>query len=160
MRGILCCAIAIVCSASVLADDRFVRKLPVAGGRALVIAEGDDEARSLGSYSVRLYAAKGGDAPIFYVDGALLARDGTIENAQLVDLDGNGRDELVVVLRTVGTGGYLSAQAFSITNDHVEVRAKVTDLPKDADPIAALAKQQRRDQSLGKGKYHDPAAGR
>ncbi len=141
---------------------RYVQKIVLPSGQTVVIAEGDCEARSLGSYSVRLYKAGGaqpGDDTTLYAAGVILERDGTIEAVRLADLDGNGRDELVVVIRSVGSGGYLSAQALSVANNHIEVRSSVKGLPKDADPIAALTKTSHADKVTGKGKYHDPVGG-
>ncbi len=126
-----------------------------------IVAEGDFEARSIGSYTVRLYAASAaqpGDTTIFE-SGVLLPRDGTIEDVRLADIDGDKRDEIIVIVRSAGTGGYLSAQALSFANDRIEARTKVTDLPPDADPVAALDKTHRSDKVMGKGKYHDPNAG-
>ncbi len=140
--------------------ERYVRKISLASGQTAVIAEGDCEARSIGSYSVRLYqSGQPGDDATFYAAGVILERDGTIEAVQQADLDGDGRDEVVVVIRSVGSGGYLSAQALSITNKKIEVRSSVKGLPKDADPVAALTKTSRVDKVKGKGKYHDPVGG-
>lgn len=131
-------------------------------GRTAVIAEGDLEARSIGSYSVRLYASDGaqaaGDATI-YQSGIILERNGTIEDVRLADIDGKGGDEIVVLIRSTESGGYLSAQALSFANNQIEERAKVADLLMDADPIEALEKTARSDKLKGKGKYHDPNSG-
>lgn len=143
-------------------SDRYVQKIVLRSGQTAVIAEGDCEARSLGSYSVRLYKAAGaqpGDDTTFYAAGVILERDGTIEAVRLADLDGDGRDELVVVIRSAGSGGYLSAQALSIANKQIEVRSSVKGLPKDADPIAALTTKSHADKVKGTGKYHDPVGG-
>ena len=135
-------------------NDRFVRELALPDGRAVVVAEGDLEARSIGSYAVRLYASADATS---YSDGVILQRDGTIEDVRLADLDGKGKLQMVVIVRSAGTGGYLSAQAFSFTNKQIEVRSHVENLPKDADPVAALTRTTRSDFVIGKGKYHDPA---
>ena len=139
--------------------DRYVQKMLLRSGQTVVIAEGDCEARSLGSYSVRLYNADGGDDATFYVAGVILERDGTIDAVRLADLDGDDRDEVVVVIRSVGSGGYLSAQALAIANKKIEVRSSVKGLPNDADPIAALTKTSKADKAKSTGKYHDPVGG-
>ena len=66
------------------------------------------------------------------------------------------RSQLVVIVRSAGTGGYLSAQALSLANNHIEVRSHVDGLPKDADPVAALTHTTYADKVMGKGKYYDP----
>ena len=139
---------------------RYVTKVALPGNQTAIVAEGDFEARSIGSYTVRLYAsgAQTGDTTI-YESGVLLQRDGTIEDVRLADIDGDKRDEIIVIVRSVGTGGYLSAQALSFSNNRIEARTKVANLPADADPIAALDKTHRSDKVMGKGKYHDPNAG-
>ena len=138
----------------------YAKKIPLPNGQTAIVAEGDFEARSIGSYSVRLYAAneQPGDTTI-YESGVLLPRDGTIEDVRLADIDGDKRDEIIVIVRSAGTGGYLSAQALSFANGRMEARTKVSDLPADADPVAALDKTHRSDKVMGKGEYHHPNAG-
>ena len=120
---------------------RFVAQLKLDAGHTLVVAEGDGEARSTGSYAVRLYSsqsAQAGDDTTFYVSGLIEPRDGAIECSLLDDLDGDGKPELVVIVRSVGTGQYLSAQAFSCAGDKVKRVRAVADLPKTADPLVSL----------------------
>ena len=69
-------AILLLLSAAVsaAAEERFVAKLQLPTGQTVVVAEGDFEARSIGSFSVRLYqAAEAADATTFFVAG-LVAR--------------------------------------------------------------------------------------
>jgi ecotin len=120
---------------------RFVHKLALPGGLTAVVAEGDFEARSLGSYSLRLYStqnAQTGDDTTFFLSGAVRARDGTVEKVLLADLDKDGHPSLVVTIRSAGSGGYLSADAYSVDKDEIELRASVSGLPANADPVAAL----------------------
>lgn len=120
---------------------RFVQKLALPSGQTVVIAEGDFEARSIGSYSVRVYTtqrAQPGDDTTFYSAGIVHKRDGTIENAWLASLDDAGSSDLIVTVRSAGSGGYLSADAFTFDSNAVVLRASVSGLPSDADPVAAL----------------------
>jgi Periplasmic lysozyme inhibitor of I-type lysozyme len=156
MRWPLCVIVLVLgwsAATAFAADDRYVQKLMLPDGGTAVIAEGDLEPRSTGTYTVRVYAS---DDTAFYSAGVILKRDGTIEDARLADLDGKGAPELVVIIRSAGTGGYLSAQALSVSNKRVEARSHVEGLPKDADPITALTRQSRSDIVIRKGKYHDP----
>jgi hypothetical protein len=149
-------AAAFAASPDCVTESRFVQTVTLPSGQTAVVAEGDCEARSLGSYSVRLY--RDGDAT-FYQAGVILEREGTIEAVRLADLDGDGRDDMVVVMRSVGSGGYVAAQAFSVANNRIEARSSVKDLPADADPVAALTKTTKSDKVKGRGKYHDPVGG-
>jgi hypothetical protein len=132
-------------SAQAAAQDRFVSKITHPTGQTLVVAEGEFEARSIGSFSVRLYeAAATPDETTFFTSGLVRARDGVIEKVVLADVDGDQKQEIVVIVRSVGTGSYLSAQAFAVAKDKLVVRAEVEGLAADADPVAALRKARER----------------
>jgi hypothetical protein len=66
--GLILCSI---CLAQVAASDaRFVQKLALPGNQTVVIAEGDFESRSIGSYSIRLYSTRDalpGDDTTFFI---------------------------------------------------------------------------------------------
>jgi hypothetical protein len=126
------------------AQDRFVAKLRHPTGKTVVVAEGDFEARSIGSFSVRLYeAAAAPDQTTFFTSGLVHARDGAIENVILANVDGDQQPEIVVIVRSVGTGNYLSAQAFAVAKDKLIFRAAVEGLAADADPVPALRKSRK-----------------
>lgn len=125
----------------VAAQERFVSKLTLPDGGTAVVAEGDFEARSTGSFSVRLYdAAPAPDETTFFTSGLVRARDGVVEKVVPADVDGDGRPEVIVVVRSAGTGNYLSAHAFATGKGKLALRATVDGLPANADPIAALRK--------------------
>jgi hypothetical protein len=127
------------------AQDRFVSKLTHPTGTTVVVAEGDFEARSIGSFSVRLYeAAAAPDVTTFFTSGLVRARDGVIEKVVLADVDGDQQQEIVVIARSVGTGNYLSAHAFAVAKDKLIFRAVVEGLAANADPVAALRKSRKR----------------
>ena len=123
------------------ASDRFVAKLKLTSALTAVVAEGDFEARSIGSFSVRLYSSKDaqpGDDTTFFVAGIIQDRDGYIERVALADFDAH--PAIVVIVRCVGTGQYLSAYAFGFDEKSVRLRASVADLPWNADAVSALGK--------------------
>lgn len=138
------------CAAVALAGEpgeRFVQKLALPGQQTAVVAEGDLEARSIGSYSVRVYSTEGaqpGDDTTFFSSGLIRARDGAVEKILLADVDGSGRSSLVVVIRSAGSGGYLSADAFAIGHRAATLRGSVSGLPANADPISALKSSMRQ----------------
>jgi len=119
----------------------FVQKLALATEQTAVVAEGDFEARSIGSYSVRIYStqnAQPDDDTTFFSSGVIRARDGTIEKVFLAELGNDGAPSLVVAIRSAGSGGYLSADAFTIGKNTIVLRASVSGLAENADPVAAL----------------------
>lgn len=134
--GLAVCA----CAAVKPSDpDRFSDRLTLASGETIVVEEPEYEARSIGSFSVRVYAPAGsGDATTFFKSGIVRARDGVVEKIMKADVDGDGTEEVVVVARSVGTGNYLSAWAFSYRNGTLVSLAEVLALPADADPVRAL----------------------
>ncbi len=125
-----------------IALDRFITKLKLPSGQTAVISEGEFEARSIGSFSVRLYqAAPAGDETTFFTSGLISARDGIIEKVVLSDINGDKKPEIIVVVHSAGTGGYLSAHAFTIGNDQKLILNSIVEgLQPEADPISALKK--------------------
>jgi hypothetical protein len=127
-----------VASASA-AQDRFIDKIALPTGQTLVIAEGDFEARSVGSFSLRLYAAApAADATTFFLTGMIQPRDGVVERVTLADIDGDAREDVVVIMRSVGTGNYLAAHAVAIADDRLIDLLSIDGLTAGADPVAAL----------------------
>lgn len=125
--------------------ERFVAKLALPSGETVVVAEGDFEARSTGSFSVRLYdAAPAPDETTFFAAGLVRRRDGVVEKVELADIDRDGRQEIIVIVRSVGTGGYRSAHACAVAKGSLVFRATVDGLAADADPVAALRKVGHR----------------
>ncbi len=120
-------------------SGRFVERLRLAAGPALVVAEGEFEPRSTGSYTIRLYSGIMAEYPYDdFVCGLVRPRDGAVERLQEADVTGDRTAELVVVVRSAGTGGYLSADAWSVTGDGLTLAAHVEGLDKTADPVTAL----------------------
>lgn len=119
---------------------RFVKKFQIPdSAEVLIVAEGDFEPRSTGSYTLRVYGGWLKEFPTDdFVAGLIRPRNGTIEALRFDDVDGDGRAEIVVIIRSVGSGGYLSADAFRYRTKSLEFIGSVSDLDKGADPIRAL----------------------
>lgn len=121
--------------------DRFVQKLALPGGQTLVVAEGDFEARSIGSYSVRLYSTGSvqvNDDAGAFASGLVRMRNGTLEKVFLENLRPGEAPSLIVTMRSVGTGSYVTADAFKVAGNKVVLRTSIADIAPDADPVAAL----------------------
>jgi len=133
----------IVSSADAADGTRFLSKIKLPSGQTAVVAEGDFEARSTGSFSVRLYdAAEADDETTFFIAGTVTARDGTVEKVSVEDIDSDKTPELIVTVRSAGSGGYLSAHAFKVKEKSVELARSVDGLPAKADAATELTKQR------------------
>jgi hypothetical protein len=133
---------------------RLVKKFQIPGSTEIVVVgEGDFEPRSTGSYSLRIY---GGASKKFLTDdfvaGLVRPRNGTVEAVKFDDVDGDDKPDIVVIIRSVGSGGYLSADAFRYRERSLELIASVSDLDKKADPVSSL-----RDKFKGSQRDRSPA---
>jgi hypothetical protein len=120
--------------------ERFITKVALPSGQTAVVAEGDYEARSIGSFSVRIYDAAAADKTTFFKTGVVCARDGALEKVVLADVAGDEQPEIIVIVRSAGTGGYLSAHAFALDEQGLSFAASVDGLQPYADPLAAMRK--------------------
>lgn len=130
-------------SANAADKDRFVKAYIVSTNQCVIVAEGDMEWRTAGSYSIRLHELiddQEEPAGEFY-SGVVMERLGTVENVILKDLDGDGVKDVIVTVRCVGTGAYLSADAFSIHGRKLTLLASVQMLDPKVDCLKALQKQ-------------------
>lgn len=141
------CAVALILSAKILLaeeqDQRFVKKIRFPDAKEfVVIAEGEFEPRSIGSYSLRIYSGLNPDFPLDdYVDGLVQSRDGGIEQVQFHDFDGDGRAEIVVIIRSAGSGAYLSADVFGYAKKSLKLVASLSGFPKNGDLFRALTEE-------------------
>lgn len=127
------------------ASERYVKKLRYPAGQVLVVAEGEFEPRSIGSYSIRIYSNARPEYPTDdYVCGIIRSRNGVVEDVLFADVDRDGTKEIIVTTRSVGTGSYLSADAYRFDGRSLSLVATVSDLPGDADPLAALMEMMRK----------------
>ncbi len=111
----------------------------LSSGKLAVASEGNIEPRSIGSYALRIYTAATPEFPFDdFIVGTVNSRDGSIEKVITHDFDRDGLDEIIVIMRSVGTGSYLSADAFKYEKGSLSLLSVVQGLKKDADPIQAL----------------------
>jgi len=138
--------VVMLCAVNVFASEgRYVQQIALPDGRVAVVAEGDMEPRSVGSYSVRIYGARNPNFPFDDFQGGIIrSRNGVIEKVELADVDSNGTLELIVIVRSVGTGGYLSADAFNCAGKEPVLLASVKDLGKEGNAVEALRCQARK----------------
>lgn len=105
----------------------------------VTVTEGPGEPRSIGSYALRLYRFHDPALPFDdFVAGTVRYRDGFVETLRFDDVDGDETTDLVVIVRSAGSGGYLSANAFNIGETGLTLIGMVEGLPGNADPVSAL----------------------
>lgn len=131
-----------------VASDRYSSKIKLPSGQVVVVSEGEYEARSIGSFSVRLYqAASAGNETTFFSSGIIHSRDGVIERVVLSDINGDEEPEIVVIIRSVGTGSYLSAHAFTVGKDQQLIPGSIVEgLQPEADAVAAIKDAESRNK--------------
>jgi hypothetical protein len=137
---LLTLALLVSAASSAVAAGRFMTKISLPSGQTVLVAEGEFEARSIGSFSVRLYqAAAPENETTFFISGLVNARDGVVEKVMLADINGDGLPEIIVIVRSVGTGSYISAHAFGVDMNQRLIRlASIEGLQSAADPVSAL----------------------
>ena len=120
-------------------QERFLGKYKLANGMTVVVSEGDFEARSIGSYTLRTYqAAQASEDTTFFVTGLVASRGGVIEKVLLADVNYDLLEEVIVCIRSVGTGGYLDIHAYAVGDSVLESLIVLEGIESDADPLTVL----------------------
>jgi len=144
-RLLLCIGVVLMVSTAPAAGESnpIVRTFPGAS-KIAVVGEGALEPRSVGSYSIRIYDASDPRFPYdHFITGTVRPRDGVVEDVRFSDLDGDGLPDIIVIIRSVGTGGYISADAFKLRGTVLTPLESLSGLANDADPILALEAKLR-----------------
>lgn len=114
-------------------------EVTLSSGELVTISEGLGEPQSIGSYGLRVYSIIDSKYPYDnFTTGIILTREGVVEKAAAYDVDKDGDDEIVVIVRSVGTGSYISARAFKYNGKTLSVLISLDGLDKDIDPVQSL----------------------
>ncbi|WP_434777630.1 PliI family lysozyme inhibitor of I-type lysozyme [Neisseria sp. Ec49-e6-T10] len=118
---------------SVFAYNGKIITLP--DSRVAVVASGDLEGASVGSYSLAIYT---NSDLIDFVVGAIFPRDGSIfmdngePRVEFADMNGDGKEEIVITKLTAGSGAYLEVDILSIEDKSIKLLARETGEDKTA----------------------------
>lgn len=134
---------ALVLTSSVFAADKDRSKsATMANGMTIVVSEGALEPRGAGSYSLQLYAKNDPAYPYDrFVAGLVHRRNGTVEEIRLVDLNRDKQMELVVIARYIGSGEYLTVDAFQVRQKSVRLLTSIAGMDAKKDPVKALKRK-------------------
>jgi hypothetical protein len=124
-------------------EGRVVKQVAFPRGHSVaVVAEGEFEPRSVGSYTIRLYNSPNPAFPFDnFVAGIVRPRNGVVEDVGFVALERSAAAALVVIVRSAGSGGYRSADAFDLTSQRITLIGSVSGLAPNVNPIEALRRQ-------------------
>lgn len=134
----------VLAGASFAAADsgRFVEQFKLTGGQIVMIAEGETEPKSIGSYSVRIYS---GAIPEFptddFITGIILPRDGVVDKVLLEDINGDDLVEIIVTQRSVGSGGYLAVDAIEYKDKTLRLMVSLNGLDPRSEPVVKLKEE-------------------
>ena len=144
-RALACIALLAAAGTTADAHERGTLAARVPGTKwAVTVNEGPHEPHSIGSYAVRVYTPHDPDWPYLgFTAGLVLARDGSLEALKFADIDDDGAPEIIVVVKSAGSGAYLSADALSVRDAELVVSGHVEGLAWDADPVRALRNARR-----------------
>ncbi len=126
------------------AEGVFEQNLFISSELLVLVSENPLEPRSIGSYTVKVYAVDKPELPYDrFIDGLVRPRDGFVEQIKTVDINSDGDKELVVIIRSAGSGAYLSADVFDIDRDELSFLSHVSGLAEKANPVSALTAKMR-----------------
>lgn len=99
--------------------------VPLANDYVAVISQGDLESASIGTYSVAIFKDK---TLQDFITGAIFTRDGSIfkdngaPRVELVDVTGDGKNEIIVTSLTAGSGNYVQVDALGFNESTKEIK--------------------------------------
>ena len=116
-------------------------------GWVVTVSESESEPRSIGSYAIRLYIPLDPEWPFdSFVDGDVLPRDGVVEALIYDDINADGVEDAIVVMRSVGSGGYLSADGFILSNEGLGPPIHVDGITERSDLVQELRNLLKKDR--------------
>jgi hypothetical protein len=108
----------------------------------VVVAEGDFEPRGIGSYSLRVYAKNDPAYPYDeFITGTIRPRNGTIESLTFADLDHDGTQEIIITTRYIGSGNYVTVDAFRLRKKNLQFITSIAGMDAKLDAVQALKKK-------------------
>jgi hypothetical protein len=146
MKKIALLLAALIVSASSIAADNGGRVIktglfPQTKGM-IVVAEGDYEPRGIGSYTLRVYAKNDPAYPYDeFLTGTIRPRNGTVESLKFADVDHDGNPEIIVTTRYVGSGNYVTVDAFRLRKKNLQLVTSIAGMDANKDAVQALKKK-------------------
>ena len=109
IKSSLIIALIVLTNTTLYASERHNQTYKLLKNHIISIAEGENEPRSIGSYTIKLYSLRNTEFPYDnFLTGVVRPRDGTIEKVVIQDITGDKKPEITISIRCAGSGGYLS----------------------------------------------------
>ena len=146
MKKIALLLAALIVSASSYSADNGSRVIktglfPATKGM-VVVAEGDYEPRGIGSYTLRVYTKNDPAYPYDeFLTGTIRPRNGTVESLTFADIDRDGTPEIIVTTRYVGSGNYVTVDAFRLRKKNLQLVTSIAGMDASKDAVQALKKK-------------------
>lgn len=134
----------ITCAASA-ADQERIKVATMPQGMTVLVAEGKLEPRSIGSYSLHLYAKNDPAYPYDrFIAGLVRPRNGTVEEIKFADVNGDKKDDIIVITRYTGSGAFITVDAFRFNKQSLrplQLLTTIAGMDAKKDAVQALRKK-------------------
>ena len=143
--SLICLAFAGIAGNTLAADKDRIKTATMPQGMTVVVAEGDLEPRSAGSYSLRLYAKNDPAYPYDrYSAGLVRPRNGTVEEIKFADVNQDGKADIIVITRYTGSGAYVTVDAYGGGKKSVQLLTSIAGMDAKKDAVKALKNKLNR----------------
>lgn len=136
----------IACSAAAADKDR-IKTATMPQGINVVVAESSHEPRSVGSYSLLLYARNDPAYPYDrFIAGLVQPRNGTVEEIKLADVNGDKKIDIIVITRYTGSGAFVTVDAFRFNKQSLrplQLLTTIAGMDAKKDAVQAVKRKLR-----------------
>lgn len=104
-------------------------EITLVSGHIVNVQTGAKESESVGSYALRLYKPLNENFPYDnFINGLVMPREGQVFDVKTLDLNNDNLQEIVVLIRSAGSGGYVSADIFSLVEGQLRLSKHFEDI--------------------------------
>jgi len=121
------------------APDTHSKQVYLTSGQLALASMGSLEPMSIGSYALRMYKPLDVEFPYDnFLVGLVRSRDGVLDSVTLADINGDGQDEVIVIMSSAGSGNYFAADAIEFNAGKLNCIASVDFVDGNAALLSTL----------------------